>query len=210
MRPEPQAAASADALSRPAAAPAPSARAGLRSASGVSAAERERAATSDQRRGGAPQSAVERRGQRGDANEERKRERDRAIGADAAVAHDFELVGPRRAAAEAVGDVGDPVLVQPAGRDDERGRREAGAHERGQAELRRQREDERAGEPDGGARDRRRPGDAVDVERRVARGIAERRPGEKAQGVADVARGRGKAAGPVRAAHPARLPRPND
>ena len=63
------------------------------------------------------------------------RERDDPIGADAAVAHDFELVGPRRAAAEAVGDVGDPVLVQPAGHDNERGRREAGAHECGRADF---------------------------------------------------------------------------
>ena len=72
---------------------------------------------------------------------------------------------PRRAAAETVGGVGEPVLVQPAGREDERRRRKARADERGQAEPRRERKDQRAREADGEARDRRRPGDAVDVER---------------------------------------------
>ena len=69
----------------------------------------------DQAEGGAPEPAVERRGQRADAQDERKRDRDRAVGADAAVAHDLELHRPRRAAAEAVGDVGEPVLMQRAG-----------------------------------------------------------------------------------------------
>ena len=73
----------------------------------------------------APEPAVERRGQRADAQDERERDRDCAIGADAAVAHDLELPRSRRAAAETIGDVGEPVLVQRAGRDDERGCREA-------------------------------------------------------------------------------------
>ena len=72
----------------------------------------------------APEARLERRGQRADPEHERKRERDRAIGADAAVAHDLELAFPGRAAAEAVGDVGEPVLMQRAGRGDERRRRE--------------------------------------------------------------------------------------
>ncbi len=77
------------------------------------------------------------------------------------------FLAPRRAAAEAVGDVGEPVLVQRAGRDDERGCRERRAEEQGQAEQRGEREDERADEADRDAGDRRRPGDAVNVERRA-------------------------------------------
>ncbi len=76
-----------------------------------------------------PEPAVERRGQRADAQDERKRDCDRAIGADAAVAHDLELPGSRRAAAEAVGHVREPILVQCAGRRDERGCRQRRAKE---------------------------------------------------------------------------------
>ena len=137
---------------------------------------------------------VERRRERADAQDEGERQRDGAVGADAAVAHDVELHRPRRAAAEAVGDVGEAVLVQGAGRGDERRRRQAGAHERGQAEESRQRERERADKADRGAGDGRRPGEAVDVERRARAGIADGNAGEKAQRVANVTGGGGETA----------------
>ncbi len=165
--PEPQAAASALVSSRPAAAPAPSARAGGRRASGVSAAARESAATSIRLKLARQNPAVERRGQRADAQDERERDRDRAIGADAAVAHDLELPRPRRAAPETIGDVGEPVLVQRPGRDDERGGRQSRAKEQRQPEQRGDAKDQRADEADDNAGDRRRPGDAVNVERRA-------------------------------------------
>ena len=153
----------------------------------------------DQAEGRAPEPAVERRGQRADAQDERKRERDRAVGADAAVAHDLELHRPRRAAAETVGDIGEPVLMQRAGQGDERRRRQRSAKEQGQAEQRRQREDERADETDSGAGDRRRPGDAAQVERRSRPRPADAEAGEKAQRVGDVARGGREPAGAARA-----------
>ena len=143
----------------------------------------------------APEPAVERRGQRADAQDERERDRDRAIGADAAVAHDLELPRPRRAAAETIGDVGEPVLVQRPGRDDERGCRQPRAKERGQAEQRGERKDERADEADRDAGDRRRPGDAVNVERRAWPRFAHAQAGEEAQRVGDVAPARTKRPG---------------
>jgi hypothetical protein len=81
-----------------------------------------------------------------------------------------------------------------AGRGDERRRRQAGAQERGQAEGSRQRERERADKADHGAGDRRRPGEAVDVERRARAGIADGNAGEKAQRVANVTGGGGETA----------------
>ena len=55
--------------------------------------------------------------QRGDPQHERQNERADAEGADPAVMHDLELALARRAAAEAVGDVGQPILMQTAGND---------------------------------------------------------------------------------------------
>ena len=173
-RAEPHAAASAPGSSRPAAAPAPSARAGAKKRERRQRAGARERGDGDQAQRGAPKTAVERRGQRADAQDEGERQRDGAIGADAAVAHDVELRRPRRAAAEAVGDVGEPVLVQGAGRGDERGRRQAGANERGQAEEPGQRQRQRADKTDRDARDRRRPGEAIDVERRARAGARRR------------------------------------
>ena len=135
----------------------------------------------------APEPAVERRGQRANAQDERERERERAIGADAAVAHDLELPGARRAAAEAVGDVGEPILVQRPGHGDERRRCKSRAKEQGQAEQRGEPKDQRADESDRDAGDRRRPGDAANVERRGRPRPAHAQAGEKAQGIGDVA-----------------------
>ena len=53
--------------------------------------------------------------ERAGAREQRQHERDRAIAADARIAHDAQLVLARAPAAEAVGDVGQAVLVQRAG-----------------------------------------------------------------------------------------------
>ena len=83
--------------------------------------------------------------------------------------------------------------MQRPGRDDERGCREPGAKEQGQAEQRGEREDERADEADRDAGDRRRPGDAVNVERRAWPRLAHAQAGEKAQRVGDVASGAGEA-----------------
>ena len=85
--------------------------------------------------------------------------------------------------------------MQRAGCGDERCRREPRAKEQGQPEQRRQRQNERANEADHGAGDRRRPGDAGNVERRGWRRHAEVEAGEKTKGVGDVARGGGEAAG---------------
>ena len=128
----------------------------------------------------APEPAVERRGQRADAQDKRERDGDRAIGADAAVAHDLELPLARRAAAETIGDVGEPVLVQRPGREDERGCREPCAKKQRQAEQRGDAKDQRADEADHDAGDRRRPGDAVNVERRAWLRFAHAQAGEKA------------------------------
>ena len=176
-RAEPHAAASAPGSSRPAAAPAPSARAGREKRERGQRAGAGERGDGDQAQRSAPEAAVERGRERADAQDERERQRDRAIGADAAVAHDLELHRPRRAAAEAVGDVGEPVLVQGAGRGDERGRRQAGANERRQAEAARSSASVSApAKTDRGACDRRRPGEAIEVERRA--GAARRRAGE--------------------------------
>ncbi len=150
-----------------------------------------------------PEPAVEGRGQRADTQDERKRKRERAIGADAAVAHDLKLPRPRRAAAEAIGDVGEPILVQGAGRSDDCRGRQPRANKHGQAEQGGERKDQRADEADRDAGDRRRPGDAVNVERRARLRLARPQTGEKAQGVGNVASGAGEAAGRVRA-HEAR------
>ena len=135
----------------------------------------------------APEPAVERRGEGADAQDERERNCDRAIGADAAVAHDLELPGSGRTAAETIGDVGEPVLVQRPSGDDERGGRQPGAKEHGQAEQRRERQGQPADEADRDARDRRRPSDAVNVERRTRLRLAHAQAGEEAQCAGDVA-----------------------
>ena len=175
--------------SRPAAAPAPSARAGSSAASGASAPARETAAARTSR-GRGPEnpcaSAAESAAIRID---EREDERHRAEGADAAVAHDGELLLPGRAAAEAVGDVGEPVLVQRAGRGDERRGRKRRGDERGQAEARRRPERDRADEAHDRARERRSPGEAVEVEARLRR-RRQRQAGEEPQRVGDVPRPR--------------------
>ena len=200
-RAEPHAAASAPGSSRPAAAPAPSARAGSRSASGVSAPARESAATAIrliEARQKPPSSAAE---SARDAQDERERQRDRAIGADPAVAHDVELHRPRRAAAKTVGDVGETILVQGAGRGDERGRRQAGAKEMRQAD-----EARRAPAPARPTRPTVAPatGAAQAKRLRSSGALGARADGhasEKAKRVADVARSGSKATGRISTGH---------
>ena len=85
--------------------------------------------------------------------------------------------------------------MQRAGRGDERRRREHPRGGEGQAEQRGEREDKRADEADRDAGDRRRPGDAVNVEGRAWPG-SPTEASEKAQGVGDVARGGGAAGEP--------------
>ena len=111
----------------------------------------------------------ESRRQRPDPEDQRQDEGDGAVGADAAVAHDGELPLPGRAAAKTVGDVGEAVLVQRAGRGDHRGDRQRRADQRRQAERLGRREREDAGDPDDRAGDRGGPGDAIEVETRVGR-----------------------------------------
>ena len=130
-----------------------------------------------------------------DPEDERQDEGDGAVGADAAVAHDGELALPGRAAAKAVGDVGEPILVQRAGRGDERGDGERRADEGRQAERLGRREREDAGEADDRAGDRRGPGDAIEVETGIWR-RRQRQAGEEPQRVGDVA-----SEGPLRTAH---------
>ena len=143
---------------------------------------------------------LERSGQGADPENERKRERDRAIGADAAVAHDLELLRPGRAAAETVGRVGEAVFVQSAGCGNERRRREPSADEPRQAQNLRRREDGGGDEADDRARDRRRPGDAVHVEAPLV-ALWNRQPGEEPQRIGDVARRGRKASVRAQSAH---------
>ena len=118
---------------RPAPAPRPSVRAGGRQRERQQSEGARRRAGQDQgRRRAAP--LFDERGERGDAQHQRKRERRRAKGADAAVAHDFELALARPAAAKTVGDIGEPVFVQGAGDEDERADRQRRANQRRQAE----------------------------------------------------------------------------
>src|SRR5208337_4565990 len=119
-----------------------------------------------------------------DAKDERERQGDRAIGADAAVTHDLKLARAISAAAEAVRDVRKPVLVQGAGRRDESGGRENRAKQRRQRQHPPRPQSARPDETDDRARDGRRPGEAVEVER-LAFGRRQGQPGEEAQRVGD-------------------------
>ena len=139
-----------------------------------------------QRAGRLAKPVPESRRQRADPEDERQGEDDGAIGADAAVAHDGELALPGRAAAKAVGDVSEPVLVQRAGRGDQRADRQRPADERRQAKRLGRCEHEDAGEPDDRAGDRDGPGDAIEVETRIGR-RRQRQAGEEPQRVGEVA-----------------------
>ncbi len=66
----------------------------------------------NERPGCVPISKRDRARESSDAKDERERQGDRAIGADAAVTHDLKLARAISAAAEAVRDVRKPVLVQ--------------------------------------------------------------------------------------------------
>jgi nicotinate-nucleotide--dimethylbenzimidazole phosphoribosyltransferase len=82
----------------------------------------------------------------GGAQTEAEHHGDNAVGADAAVAHDAQLVVPRPAAAKAVRDVAKAILVKGSGQDDENGQRDEGGCERRQADP--------VGENERGARER--------------------------------------------------------
>ena len=73
-------------------------------------------------------------GEGASARQQPQDQRERAIAADPRVPHDAQLVLARAAAAEAVGDVGEAVLVQRAGQPDRRGERHRGGGQRRQAE----------------------------------------------------------------------------
>ena len=75
-----------------------------------------------------------------------------------AIAHDRELLLARVAAAEAVGGVGEPVLVQRAGDQQRRRHRQRRRRPGEHHELMRQRISDRADQPDHEARERKRPG----------------------------------------------------
>ncbi len=188
----PQDAAKAFRSSRPAAAPAPSDARRIEDSERHERAGARDGGDEDERARGAPEARMKRRRQRADPQDERKRERDRAEGPDAAVAHDLELLRSRRATAEAIGRVGEPVLMQPAGRGDERRRRQRRAEELRQAKPVSDGEDGRPDEADDGAGDGRGPGEPVDVERGsvVAR---QRQTGKEPQRVGDVAGARREA-----------------
>ncbi len=70
--------------------------------------------------------------------------------------------------------------MQRPGRDDECGCRQPRAKEQGQAEQRGEGKGQSADEADRDACDRRRPGDAVNVERRAQARLAHAQTGEKA------------------------------
>ena len=95
--------------------------------------------------------------QRGDAQNEGQNERADAIGADPAVTHDLELALARRAAAEAVGDVGQSVLVQGAGNGHGGRNRKRRGGQRRQMQALRNPIDAGADQPDRGADNRRGP-----------------------------------------------------
>ena len=92
--------------------------------------------------------------------QQRDRERADAVGADPAVAHDVELALARVAAAEAVGGVGEPVLMQAAGDEERRGDRQRRRRPGKQHQSVRDRIDHRRDQPDDKARERKRPGAA--------------------------------------------------
>ena len=150
----------------------PGRRAGAVAAGGVEQSERHERARArqggdkDQRPGGARKAVRKRGRQRADAQDQREHERDRAKGADSAVAHHLELALARPAAAEPVRDIGEAVLMQRARRRDERRCGERSADQRRQAEPVSQRENAGADGADDRARDRRGPGGPVEIGRR--------------------------------------------
>ncbi len=94
------------------------------------------------------------------ADQQRDGERADAVGADPAVAHDRELPLARVAAAEAVGGVGEPVLMQAAGDEERRGDRQHRRRPGKQHQSVRDRIDQCGDQPDHEARQRKRPGAA--------------------------------------------------
>ncbi len=87
-------------------------------------------------------------GKRGCADREGEDQRYRAIGADPAVLHDEEAVLAALAAADAVGRIGQAVLVQRAGDEDLDGKRDQCCHQRIGAQPQKQEEGECRDEAD--------------------------------------------------------------
>ena len=124
------------------AAPAPSRRAGAESSSGKSPAVRETAPAQISAEYREAESALGQSGERRHAQHQRQSEGDGAIGAQPAVAHDLQFFLARRAAAKAVGDIGESILVQRPGDADQRGdgadsRRQGGKPDSARAKQRR-------------------------------------------------------------------------
>ncbi len=117
--------------------------------------------------------------QRADAQQKRHRQRANAINADAAVAHDVEFLFARLAAAETVGGIGEPVLMQAAGRGKRRGDGERRGRPRRQAGPVRQRIDDGPDETDEKSGDRKRPGRFRDAAAGDRRRAQERQAGAK-------------------------------
>ena len=118
----------------------------------------------DQGAGSRAKTRAEHRAERADPQNQRKDQRGRAEGSDPAVAHDFKFARLGRAAAKAIGHVGEAILMQAASRCDHRRGRKRGAKQNRKAEKTANRQHEDACQRDAKTRDRDRPGGAVEVE----------------------------------------------
>src|SRR6185437_9380971 len=136
-------------------------------------------------RGGDTGGIAERR-QRGGAQADTEDERQHAIGAAAAVAHDGEARDAVAAAEQPVGAVGEPVLMQGAGRRGGGRERQQRGRERRQSQCRRQRIDDGADEADGGADDRESPARLRQRAGRTRRRRRHRQTGQEAGGEAQL------------------------
>ena len=124
-------------------------------------------------------------GERLDPQRKDKRERDGAVRSKPAVSHDRQFGGAVAAAAEPVGEIGEAVLVQGAGRRRLGRHRERGGDDIRQPETARERERGGPERADAGARERRGVANAREI-RRPGR-PAERQAGEELQVLGDVA-----------------------
>ena len=117
--------------------------------------------------------------QRADAQQKRQRQGANTISADAAVAHDGEFLLAAVAAAETVGGVGKPVLMQAAGREQRCGDRKRRRRPRRQAEAMRQPINRAADQTDQKPRHRKSPSGLADS------GAGDRRGAQTAAGASE-------------------------
>ncbi len=119
--------------------------------------------------GGRPDTPVGQCGEGGDPGDENNGDRDNAVGADPAVAHDPQLGGFVPATAEPVSDIGQPVFVQCAGQPDHGGHAEGGGDGRRHAGPCEQTQNDGAHTADAEADQREEPDGRSQSRARVAR-----------------------------------------